>query len=60
MNKIIKNISIFIATIVILVILQGILTFFGINILSFLNYILWFLAIGIFYLLLPNNYTLFT
>ena len=60
MNKIIKNISMIIAIIIIVIIIQSILTFFGINILSFLNYILWFLAIGIFYLILPNNYTVFT
>ena len=59
MNKIIKNISIFISIIVILSILQNILNFLGIEISSFIIYIIWFAAVGIFYLVLPTNYTLF-
>ena len=59
MNKLIKNISILIAIIVILIILQTILNFIGISVSSYITYIMWFVVVGIFYVVLPKNYTLF-
>ena len=60
MNKILKNISILLGIIVIVMILLNVLNFLGIQISSYIIYIIWFVAIGIFYLVLPKNYTLFT
>ena len=60
MNKLVKNISMFIAIIVILILLQNILNFLGIPLSSYITYIIWFIAVGIFYLVLPKNYTLFS
>lgn len=42
-----------------LVIFQSIMTFLNIDIHSYLMYLIWFIAIIIFYYILPSNYTFF-
>ena len=59
MNKILKNILLFIAIIVLSYSVHNILYFFGISFTTYAIYVIWFAAIGIFYLVLPSNYTLF-
>jgi len=41
------------------VIFQSIMTFLNIDIHSYLMYLLWFIAIVIFYYILPDNYNFF-
>ncbi len=42
-----------------LVIFQSIMTFLNIDIHSYLMYLIWFIAIIIFYYILPSNYAFF-
>jgi len=42
-----------------LVIFQSIMTFLNIDIHSYLMYLIWFIAIIIFYYILPSNYIFF-
>ena len=60
MNFILKFLARFIGIILILTIVNKIFIFFGIQVSSYIIYMLWFLAIGIFYLVLPKKYQLFT
>ena len=60
MNFILKFLARFIGIILILTIINKILFFFGIEVSSYIIYMFWFIAIAIFYLILPKNYELFT
>lgn len=60
MNFILKFLARFIGIILILTIINKILVFFGIEISSYLIYMLWFIALALFYFILPHNYELFT
>ena len=60
MNFILKFLARIIGIILILTITNKILVFFGIEISSYIIYMIWFLAIGLFYLVLPQKYELFT
>lgn len=46
--------------IIVLTIINKLLQFFGVDISSYIIYMFWFLALGLFYLILPKNYELFT
>ena len=60
MNFILKFLARFIGIILILTIINKILVFFGIEVSSYIIYMFWFLAIALFYIVLPQNYELFT
>ena len=60
MNFILKFLARFIGIILIITIINKMLVFFGIEVSSYIIYMFWFLAIGLFYLVLPKNYELFT
>jgi hypothetical protein len=56
MNSILKNIFTVIGSILAFIILQSILQFFGFKISNYLIYLLWFIALAIFYFALPSDY----
>lgn len=59
MNFILKFFVRFIGVLLSLIIINKILTFFGFDISSYLIYMIWFIAIALFYFILPKNYELF-
>ena len=58
MNSILKNIFKVIGFILGFIILQSILNFFGFKVSTYLIYLLWIVALLIFYLDLPGDYDL--
>lgn len=58
MNPILKNIFKVIGFILGFIILQSILNFFGFKVSTYLVYLLWIVALLIFYLALPSDYDL--
>tara|TARA_B100001057_G_scaffold20748_2_gene19153 strand:+ start:5273 stop:5455 length:183 start_codon:yes stop_codon:yes gene_type:complete len=58
MNSILKNIFKVIGFILGFIILQSILNFFGFKVSTYLIYLLWIVALLIFYLALPGDYDL--
>ncbi len=60
MNFIIKFFTRLFGILLILTIINKILQFFGIDLSSYVIYMFWFIALGLFYFLLPRNYELFS
>ncbi len=60
MNFILKFFTRLFGTILIFTIINKILQFFGIDMSSYIIYMFWFIALGLFYFILPSDYELFS
>ena len=55
MVNIMRNIYILIGIFLGIIVISTVLKFFNINISSYINYLLWVVALGIFYIVLPSG-----